>query len=710
MTGDGKDGAGGTLYDVSENVAVIRLDMPGRMNVLNAACIAQLGDCVERALADPDVRGAVVASGKSTFLAGADLHEFERLMGRVASLPERARAAAMLAGIGGLSKLFRRIETGGKPFAAAINGTALGGGLGLALACHRRFVADDPAIALGMPESKVGLMPLAGGTQRLPRMIGAIAALPLLLEGKSMTPAEAHAARIVDEIVPPGALLDRACAWVRSATGTDATKPWDAKGYLVPGAHRATAVFTAANALQRKSSHGNYPALDAILGAVHDGLTLPMDLALRVELKYAARLLCNPAARAMVRTLFSSMQHARSGAARPAGHERKSLVRIGVVGAGMMGAGIAHVAARAGIDVVLIDRNQAAADAGAARAKEASARITATTDFAALSGVELVIEAVFEDRAIKADVTRRAEAVIGAGAVFASNTSTLPITGLAEASARPDQFIGLHFFSPVERMPLLEIIRGERTSDATLALAMDFARAMGKTPIVVRDSRGFFTSRVFATYTNEGVRMLAEGIAPALIENAGKSLGMPVAPLALCDEVALDLMHRVSTQTRADLGDAWRENPAQALVATMVDKLGRTGRKAGRGFYEYPQDGGKFLWPGLADLAPAVAAQPSIADLKSRLLAIQMIEAARCFAEGVIGDPADADVGAILGWGFAPWTGGPLSHIDTLGAAALVRDCDILAQRHGERFSPTPQLRDMARTGARFYAAPRQAA
>jgi 3-hydroxyacyl-CoA dehydrogenase/enoyl-CoA hydratase/3-hydroxybutyryl-CoA epimerase len=396
---------------------------------------------------------------------------------------------------------------------------------------------------------------------------------------------------------------------------------------------------------------------------------------------------------------------------------------MGVLGAGMMGAAIAHVSARAGIEVVLIDQDQAAADKGRAHAEKMLAkdvergslpadqrdailnRIVPTTDYAKLSDADLVIEAVFEDRAIKADVTKKAEAVLPEHALFGSNTSTLPITGLAQASKRPGSFIGVHFFSPVERMQLVEIIRGKETSDEALAKAMDYVKAIRKTPIVVNDSRGFYTSRVFATYINEGIHMLAEGAIPALIENCGKMTGMPVAPLALTDEVALDLVYKIRKQTQADMGDSYEETAADRIVAEMVEKHGRVGKKAGKGFYDYPKEPGgrKRLWPDLANIAKQSADQPSPDDLKTRFLTIQALETARCVEENVVTDPREADVGAILGWGFAPWTGGPLSYIDTMGAAAFVAQCEALAQKHGKRFMPNQLLRDMAAKGESFY-------
>jgi 3-hydroxyacyl-CoA dehydrogenase/enoyl-CoA hydratase/3-hydroxybutyryl-CoA epimerase len=436
----------------------------------------------------------------------------------------------------------------------------------------------------------------------------------------------------------------------------------------------------------------------------------------------------DPRARNMVRTQFINLQQANKLARRPAAAARKRFGCIGVLGAGLMGSGIAHVSARASIDVVLLDVNAEAAERGLAQirrqqqtaierrrtgeaeARAIVARVQPTSDYARLADAELVIEAVFENREVKAEVTRHAEAVLGGNAVFASNTSTLPITGLAQASARPERFIGLHFFSPVERMPLVEIIRGERTGEEALAWSMDFVRQIGKTPIVVNDSRGFYTSRVFGTYTREAVLMLAEGVRPALIENGGKAAGMPMAPLALSDEVAISLIHQVAVQTAKDLGDKYQATESDRLIAEMVERHGRPGRRGGKGFYDYPADGPKRLWPGLSRLAPAAETQPSLDDVKTRFLAIQALEAARCLEENVVTDPADADVGALLGWGFAPWTGGPLSYIDMLGTGPFVELCDRLAQQHGARFLPNPMLRDLARRGAAIYSDQRKAA
>jgi len=720
-----------TLARGEDGIAVITWDMPGRsMNVMYDASLSEFAAAVDGALSDSETKGVVVTSGKPAFIAGADLEWLEALM--ASGETEDVRIRSLFDRFMDLHRLFRRIETAKKPFVAAINGTALGGGFEICLACHRRIATEDPRALLGLPEAKVGLFPGIGGTQRYLRMLGALEALPLLLEGTYLSPAQALARGLVDEVAPTAELVARAKDWIRAAPAEALVKPWDKPGFIIPGADPRTLAgvqaFSAANAMQRAKTYGNYPALDAIQSVVYRGMLVPIDTALRIETEAFVRLTLDPRARNMVRTQFINLQQANKLARRPAAVARKRFSRIDVLGAGLMGSGIAHVAARAGIDVVLLDVNAEAAERGLdhirrqqqtavdrgripeAEARAIVARVQPVADYERLAGAELVIEAVFENREVKAEVTRRAEAVLRSEAVFASNTSTLPITGLAQASARPERFIGLHFFSPVERMPLVEIIRGERTGEEALAWSMDFVRQIGKTPIVVNDSRGFYTSRVFGTYTREAVLMLAEGVRPALIENGGKSAGMPMAPLALSDEVAISLIHQVAVQTAKDLGDKYRPTAADRLIAEMVERQNRPGRRAGKGFYDYPADGPKRLWPGLSGLAPEAATQPSLDDVKTRYLAIQALEAARCLEENVVTDPADADVGALLGWGFAPWTGGPLSYIDMLGTGPFVELCDRLAQQHGARFLPNPMLRDLARRGAAIYSERRTAA
>ena len=722
-----------TLAHDEDGIAVITWDMPGRsMNVMNDVSLGEFAAAVDQVLSEPETKGVVITSGKPAFIAGADLEWLEALMAETGGETEGARIRSHFDRFMDLHRLFRRIETAKKPFVAAINGTALGGGFEICLACHRRIATDDPRALLGLPEAKVGLFPGIGGTQRYLRMLGALEALPLLLEGTSLSPAQALARGLVDEVAPDAELVRRAREWIRAASTDAIVKPWDKTGFVVPGADpRSLAgvqAFSAANALQRAKTYGNYPALDAIQSVVYRGMLVPMDIALRIEAKSFVKLLLDPRARYMVRTQFINLQQANKLAHRPADVARKRFSRIGVLGAGLMGSGIAHVAARAGIEVALLDVNAEAAQrgldhirrqqqtavergrAGEAEARAVVERVQPTADYARLADAEIVIEAVLENREVKAEVIRRAEAVLGSAAVFASNTSTLPITGLAQASGRPERFIGLHFFSPVERMPLVEIIRGQRTGKEALAWSMDFVRQIGKTPIVVNDSRGFYTSRVFGTYTREAVLMLAEGVRPALIENGGKASGMPMAPLALSDEVAISLIHQVAAQTRKDLGDEYQATAADRVIAEMVERHGRPGRRGGKGFYDYPADGPKRLWPGLSRLAPVAETQPSLDEVKTRFLAIQALEAARCLEENVVTDPADADVGALLGWGFAPWTGGPLSYIDMLGTGPFVELCDGLAQQHGARFLPNQMLRDLARRRAAIYSDRRKAA
>ena len=711
-------------YDVDgDGIATLTWDLPGRsMNVLNAASIEAFSAAFRKAVADEAVKGIVITSGKDAFLAGADLD-------MILNLPTDD-AEQLMEFASDLQGRFRAIETCGKPVAAAINGTALGGGLEICLACHYRVAADRPKVQLGQPEVKLGLLPGAGGTQRIPRLIGARAALPLLLEGKSVNPKQAAKMGIIHKVVPPEGLLAEAKRWLLEEG--EAVQPWDKKGFKVPDgavqSPKGYETFVVGNAMLREKTWGNYEAPKAIMSAVYEGLQVPIEGGLRVESRYLVSLLMGKQTRAMIRTFFFSLGDANKLKARPDAAPRAEYSRIGILGAGMMGAGIAHVSALAGLDVVLLDTSAELAEKGkehsagllekrvkrgrmSADEREAVlARIHPTAEFADLAGCELVIEAVFEDRAIKAEATEKTEAVLGPDVVFASNTSTLPITGLARAWSKPENFIGLHFFSPVDRMPLVEIIRGEATSDACLARAMDYVKRIRKTPIVVNDSRGFFTSRVFATYVNEGLAMLAEGVTPALIENAGRLAGMPVGPLAVADEVSLELIHRVREQTKRDLGDAYRPGPADEVVSKFVEELGRLGKKAGKGFYDYPEEGPKCLWPDLGKHYAEAAQQPDVDDLEQRFLHIQAVESARCLEENVLTAPEDADVGSILGIGFPPFTGGAMSYIDGIGIPEFVAECDRLAQAHGPRFSAPKLLRDMAEKNETIYPRPQAAA
>lgn len=703
----------------ADGIALVTFDVPGRsMNTLTSGVMKEIPEWVERVKADEAIKGVVLTSGKATgFCAGADLGDMAGGMLGGADLQAAYDAGWRL------NAALRALETCGKPVAAAINGLALGGGLELTLACHHRVVADDSKIQLGLPEIKVGLFPGGGGTQRLPRLIGVQAALMQISEGKSWRPKDALAAGVVHQVVPAGEVVEAAKAWAKTGK---AVQPWDEKGYKLPGGgpyHPAgMQVFVMGNAMLRKQSYGNYPAVLNMMKAVYEGVQLPMDAALRVETRYFIKTLMTPQARAMIRSLFLSKQELDKGAVRPAGEPKSDPKKVAVLGAGMMGAGIAYVQAMAGIETVLIDTSQEAAERGKGYAEEiirkrvsrgqmtqekaeaTLALITPTTDYALVEGSDLVIEAVFENREIKAEVTRKAEARLKPGAVFGSNTSTLPITGLAEASERPEDFIGIHFFSPVDKMMLVEIIMGEKTSQAALAKALDYVLKIKKTPIVVNDSRGFYTSRCFSTFLTEGLAMLKEGYAPALIDNVGRMTGMPRGPLEMHDDVALDLSYKIARQTREDLGDRYVPNPGEEIVAKMVED-GRYGRKNGKGFYDY-ESKPKTLWPGLAELAPVTVSESTpelVEEMKTRLLYRQAVEVARCWEEGVIDDPREADLGAILGWGFAPWTGGPVSLIDEVSAKAFVETCDRLAATYGDRFKVPQLLRDMAAKGETFY-------
>ncbi|MBW8304719.1 MAG: enoyl-CoA hydratase/isomerase family protein, partial [Brevundimonas sp.] len=614
---------------------------------------------------------------------------------------------------------------GGMRGAGAINGLALGGGLVLSWAGHYRGVADDSKIQLGLPEIKVGLFPGGGGTQRLTRLIGVQAAMTAMSAGSSWRPNDAKGAGVVHEVVAKGSEVEAAKAWIKG--GGKAVQPWDDKSFKLPGGgpyHPAGIQnFLVGNAMLRKQSYGNYPAVLNLMKAVYEGVQVPMDAALRIETRYFIKTLMTPQAQAMIRSLFLSKQELDKGAVRPAGVPKSDPKKVTVIGAGMMGAGIAYVQALAGIETILIDRDQDAADKGKAHVADLLkkrlsrgqitqdkydallASVVATTDYDLIKGSDLVIEAVFENREIKADVTKRAEAQLAPGAVFGSNTSTLPITGLAEASVRPEDFIGIHFFSPVDKMMLVEIILGEKTGEAAIAKSLDYVMKIKKTPIVVNDGRGFYTSRCFGTYVAEGLAMLEEGYAPALIDNIGRMTGMPRGPLEMHDDVALDLSVKIAKQTQEDLGDAYEPLPGWKIVKTMVEDLGRYGRKNGKGFYDY-ETKPKKLWSGLSDLAPVKINDSTpelVEDQKQRLLYRQAVEVARCWEEGVIDDPREADVGAILAWGFAPWTGGPITMIDQTGLKAFVAQADDYAARYGDRFKVPQLLRDMAAKGETFY-------
>lgn len=714
----------------TDGIATATWDMPGRsMNVITPELMAELDAIIDKVASDEAIKGCVITSGKEAFSGGADLTMLQGLRDLYIRLAvEKGEQAAMQSFFDEsrkLSLLYRKLETCGKPFAAAIHGVCLGGAFELALACQYRVVSDDASTRVGLPEIKVGLFPGAGGTQRVARLMQTGDALQMMFKGEQVKALPARNTGLVHAVVPRDQLVANAKEWLKA--NPQARAPWDDPKFKLPSnkvhSPAGMQIWPPANAIYRRETNDNYPAARAILSAVYEGLQLPIDLGLKVESRYFAKILRTKEAASMIRSLFVSMQELNKGARRPADVPPSKLKKVGIVGAGFMGAGIAYVTALAGLEVVLVDRDQEAADKGKAyshklvsdqimkgRARTADrdallGRITATADYAALKGCDLVVEAVFEDPKVKAEVIAKVEAAVGPRTIFGSNTSTLPITGLATTSQRPQNFIGIHFFSPVEKMLLVEVIMAKKTGKKALAMALDFVRAIKKTPIVVNDTRGFYANRCVGNYIREGHLMLMEGVPPAMIEQAGKQAGMPVGPLSLNDEVAVDLAFKVLKATKAQLG-AGAVDPAQEkLLSDMVEKHGRLGRKNRKGFYDYPEAGPKRLWPGLADLVGKRLApeQVDMEELKHRLLVTQALEAARTYEEGVVTDPREADVGSIIGFGFAPYSGGTLSFIDNMGAAAFVKLCEGLAKKHGERFKPNRQLKRMAKTGESYY-------
>ncbi|MGP1629504.1 MAG: 3-hydroxyacyl-CoA dehydrogenase NAD-binding domain-containing protein [Giesbergeria sp.] len=704
-------------FEVDANgIGLVTFDQPGRaMNVLTPDLMGGLATIVERLENEDGLKGLVLTSGKPSFIAGADLDQIVQ----ITTVEEAFELAEQL------KALMRRMEKCGKPVVAALNGTTLGGGLELALACHARFAIDDPKTQIGLPEVKLGLLPGGGGTQRLPRLIGIQKSLELLTQGISLSPAKAQGLGLLTGLATTREeLLQKARDWCLA--NPKAVQPWDAKGFRLPGGDSKSPavvqVLTIAPSMANAKAHGNYPAITHIMSCLFEGCLLDIDNALQVESRYFAACIVSQVSKNMIGTLWHQLNSIKKGQSRPKDVPAGKVNKVGILGAGMMGAGIAYVSAKVGIDVVLLDSAQENAEKGKAysqglldkalsRGKTTQekrdallARILPTTRYEDLKGCDLVIEAVFEDRAIKAECTGKAEAVITADAVFASNTSTLPITGLAQVSSRPANFIGLHFFSPVDKMPLVEIIVGEKTSEETLARSFDYVLQIGKTPIVVNDSRGFYTSRVFATYVMEGLAMLAEGVHPRSIEVAGLKAGMPMAPLALQDEVSLGLSLHVSEQTRRDLeaeGKIYTVHPGEAALRSVGAEHGRLGKKAGKGFYDY-QGKEKSLWPELTKLFPLLADQPSQHELVDRLMFIQANEAARCFEEGVLRSVADANIGSIFGWGFAPHQGGALQFINAMGAQRFVERLRELAKAYGARFEPAAVVVKMAQNGGRF--------
>ncbi|OLP58289.1 3-hydroxyacyl-CoA dehydrogenase [Xaviernesmea oryzae] len=718
-----------TIETDADGIALVTWDMPEKsMNVFTEEVMNEIDAIVDATVKDEAVKGVVFTSGKSTFSGGADLTMirgmFSLLQGEQAADPDQAMQK-LFDVAGRMTWLWRKVETNGKPWVAAINGTCMGGAFELSLSCHGRVASNAKSVKIALPEVKVGIFPGAGGTQRVPRLANTQDALQMMTTGQTLTPQRAKAMNLVHQVVEPDQLITAAKQMIKD--GLKPVAPWDERGFKVPGGGiwtpAAAQLWPAAPAILRRETAGNYPGALAILKCVYEGLQLPFDTALKVEQRYFTQVLRSTEAFSMIRSLFISMQELGKGARRPAGIEKQKLTKIGVVGAGFMGASIAYVTAAAGIAVTLIDRDEEAAAKGKAVSEKLVADsvgkgrlskeegekllslITPTADYATLSDVSLVIEAVFEDRQVKKDVTEKIETVLPEGAIFASNTSTLPITGLAENSKRPEQFIGVHFFSPVEKMMLTEVILGEKTGDKALAVALDYVGQIKKTPIVVNDTRGFYVNRCVFRYINEAYDMLIEGVPAAMIENAAKMAGMPVGPLSLNDEVAVDLSQKIMKASIADLGENSVKPEHMTLIDKMVNDLDRRGRKNGKGFYDYPaKPAKKSLWPGLKDFYPQKKAEDvDVGVLKQRLLVTIALEAARTIEEGIVTDPREADVGSILGFGFAPYTGGTLSYIDGMGVKTFVALCETLAASYGDHFQPTPLLKEMAEKGETFY-------
>ena len=719
-----------TMKTDADGVAIITWDVPGKsMNVMSIEGLSELDSIIDTVLSDDSIKGAVITSGKDgSFAGGMDLNLLAKMREDAGDDP----AQGLFDGTMKMHALLRKIERagmdpktnkGGKPIASALPGTAAGIGLELPLATHRIFVADNPKARIGLPEIMVGIFPGAGGTTRLTRKLGAMGASPFLLEGKMVAPASAKSAGLIDEVVADP--LAAAKEWVLNAKDADILKPWDAKGYKMPGGapyHPAGFMtFVGANAMVNGKTQGAFPAAKALLSAVYEGALVPFDTALKIEARWFTNILMNPSSSAMIQSLFLNKEALEKGAVRPEGVPDQRVKKLGVLGAGMMGAGITLVSVQAGIEVVLIDQTQEAADKGKAysasyfdkgiaRKKSTEEKktaaldlITATTDLDALKGCDLIIEAVFEDPKVKAEMTKKVEAVIPEDCIFASNTSTLPITELAKASTRADQFIGIHFFSPVEKMLLVEIIKGAETGDRAVAKSLDYVRQIRKTPIVVNDARFFYANRCIIPYANEGARMITEGTAPQLVDHAAQLLGFPVGPVQLTDETSIDLGAKIARATKEAMGNAYPASQADDLIFWMED-LGRLGRKANAGFFDYDEKGKRRgYWKGIHDKFPLADEQPDLRDVQDRLMFVQVLEAVRALEEGVLMDIREGDVGAILGWGFAPWSGGPFSWLDIIGAPYAAERCDQLTEKFGDRFKCPDLLREMAEKNQTFY-------
>lgn len=704
-------------YRVNDGFGVITVNMKEHpANLFSQDFFDAYFEAVDLALQDESVKGVIVTSGRRMFMAGGDL--------RVLAKPLED-SAQFLKGMLSIHAKFRSFETAGKPFVAAINGTALGGGLELALTCHHRIVLNDSRIKIGLVESKVGLLPGGGGTAKLPYLTGIQNGLMYLMQGIEARPDKALKDGIVDALVDQSdQLIPAAKAWITN--NPNPVQPWDNRKYRIPGGGLMTPngaqVMVGAIGNTRKMTHGNYPAQQFILSVVYEGLQLPIDRALEIEARYFTKILQTKEARNMIRTGFFAIQEASKGKAKPQGYDPYEVKKLGILGAGMMGAGIAYVSAKAGMEVVLKDVTKEGAEKGKdysrkllnkliqkgrsteQKANALLAKIQTTANPKAVEGSDLIIEAVFENPDLKAQVTKETEAVLEADKIYASNTSTIPITQLAKASERPENFIGIHFFSPVDRMPLVEIIVGKKTADRTIAAAIDYVVAIRKVPIVVNDSRGFYTSRVFGTYTSEGIFMLEEGVPAAMIENIAKNKGMAIGPLAVTDEVSLTLGMHVA-ESNPDLENKPEMLRLYNIQKMLVEKYGRVGKKGGKGFYDYPEGSKKKLWPELNTIFKSDTDTLDNGTIAKRLLHRQALETYRCLEEGVLRSSKDGDIGSVLGWGFPIYTGGTLSYIDYVGMKSFIADCDTFAKQFGERWQVPDSLRKLVAEGKSIHTA-----
>ena len=708
-------------YDrAADGIITLTIDAPGQSaNTMNRQFRTDFHDAVTRLKDEAaTITGVILTSAKSTFFAGGDLHEIHAF-----GPSSHEQIFDMLEKV--IKPDLRSLETLGKPVVAALNGAALGGGLELALACHFRIAVDDPKAKFGLPEVTLGLLPGAGGVVRTVRLLGLEKAFPVLTEGKQYEVQEALAVGLIHEVVPTReSMLARAREWIEHHPQSQ--QPWDHKDYRIPGGTANTpglaGMLAVGPALLRAKTKGLYPAPEAIFSAAVESTLVDFVTATRIESRYFTQLATGQIAKNIVGTMWFQHNALKAGQSRPAGVPKSEFARVGILGAGMMGAGIAYACAIRGVPVILKDVSLAAAEKGkghaasiltkrvtqgrltSAEKERILALITPTEAVATLKECDLIIEAVFEDRELKNRVIRETEAMLDPRAVFASNTSTLPISSLAAVATRPEQFIGLHFFSPVDKMGLVEIIMGKATNAETLARAFDFVLKINKTPIVVSDSRGFYTSRVFGAFTTEGIALLAEGQNPASIEAAAAFGGMPVGPLAVADEVSLTLLAKVRAAEEADCAVEHKQAPDHAafpLVQAMLTRHDRPGRAKGRGFYDYPPDGKKSLWPGLKEFAKGQATLP-FDDLRDRMLYIQVIETVRCLEERVLRTTAEANIGSILGLGFAPWSGGTLQFINHFGPRAVAARAKDLATRYGPRFAPPQLLLEHAEHGRPF--------